>query len=76
MFDYIDPFTFLVSLGIGIFITYIVSPEPRVIYKYPTPSNAGKVTYVDDAGVCYKYKSIPVSCPADDTKVKTIEIQN
>jgi len=76
MFEYIDPFTFFVSLGIGIFITYIAAPKPKVIYKYPTPSNAGKVTYVDDAGVCYKYKSTQVECPSDPSKVKTIGDQN
>lgn len=73
MFEYIDPFTFLVSLGVGIFFSYIVSPQPKVIYKYPTPANSGKVTYVDDAGVCYKYKSTQVDCPSDTTKVKTID---
>lgn len=76
MFEYIDPFVFFISLGVGIFLTYLVSPNPKIIYKYPTPSNAGKITYVDDAGVCYKYKSTKVNCPSDKSQVKSIDIQN
>lgn len=76
MFEYIDPFIFFISLGIGIFISYIASPQPKIIYKYPTPSNSGKVTYVDDAGVCYKYKSTKVECPTDTSLIKTLDIQN
>lgn len=73
--DYIDPFAFLVSLGIGIFVTYVIRREPRIIIKYPTPENAGKITYVDDAGVCYRYKATEVECPKDKGKVKKIKIQ-
>jgi len=76
MFSYIDPYVFFLSLGIGIFFSYILSPQARIIYKYPTPSNAGKVTYVDDAGVCYKYKSTKVQCPADKSIIKNLDIQN
>lgn len=75
MFEYIDPFTFFVSLGIGIFITYIAAPQSKVIYKYPTLQNAGKVTYVDDAGVCYKYKATQVECPADKSNVQPMKTE-
>ena len=66
MFEkYIDPTIFLISLFIGIFLTYIITPPPKIVVKYPTPYNAGKITYIDDNKVCYKYKANKVSCPTD-----------
>lgn len=76
IFDKIDPFYFIISFGIGIFLSYIFVPEPKIVIQYPTPENAGKITYMDDAGVCYKYKAVKVNCPSDKNKLKKIEIQN
>lgn len=73
--DYIDPLVFLIALCVGLFYTYISTPAPTVVIKYPTPDNAGKITYVDDAGVCYRYQMKEVSCPADKSKVKIVPIQ-
>ncbi len=73
MFEFIDPFTFFISLGVGIFITYLVAPDQKVIYKYPNLTNAGKITYVDDAGVCYKYKATEIKCPSDMSNVQKIK---
>lgn len=67
--DYIDPFTFLIALCVGIFYVYTTTPPPKVIIKYPTPFNAGKITYVDDAGVCYRYAVDETRCPNDPKKV-------
>jgi len=72
--DYIDPWTFIVSFGIGVLIVYMLRKEPRIVIKYPTPENAGKVKYVDDVGVCYKYTAKEVPCPTDRS-AKTIEVQ-
>lgn len=73
--DYIDPFYFLVGLAVGLLYTYLTAPKPQIIFKYPTPDNAGNVTYVDDAGVCYRYKVTRQSCPADTSRVKEIPVQ-
>lgn len=75
IFEYIDPFVFLLALCVGLFYTYISAPAPKVVIKYPTPYNAGKVTYLDDAGVCYRYKIKEVACPIDKTKIKQVPIQ-
>lgn len=72
IFDYINPLIFFISLGIGIFIAYILHPGQTIVYKYPTPQNAGKISYVDDEGVCYKYHSTEVDPPSDMSNVKTI----
>ncbi len=75
LFDYIDPFVFLLSLCIGLFYTYITTPYPQLIIKYPTPFNAGKITYVDNNNVCYKYQIEQVNCPEDKSKIKKYQFQ-
>ena len=73
--EYIEMWPFIIALGLGLLFTYITTPYPRVVYKYPTPYNAGKITYVDEADVCYKYKVNKVTCPLDQSKIKHLELQ-
>lgn len=73
-FDYIDPFYFLMALCVGLLYTYITTPSAQVVVKYPTPLNAEQITYVDDAGVCYKYHVVPKSCPSDPSRIKKMPI--
>jgi len=75
LLDYIDPFIFLVALCVGLFYTYLSTPYPKIVIKYPTPFNAGKVTYVDDADVCYKYSVREVDCPEDKSTIKELKLQ-
>ena len=70
----IDPFYFCMALAVGLLYTYLTAPKPTVVIKYPTPYNAGKITYVDDAGVCYRYRVNPVDC--GNNEVKSFPIQN
>jgi len=66
MFDrFINPYVFIIAFIIGIFFVYINHPEPIIIYKYPNPDNAGKLTYQDKNKNCYKYESTEVKCPSD-----------
>lgn len=74
--DYFDPLYFFVALFIGLFYTYLTTPMPEVIIKYPTPDNAGNIIYKDRADVCYKYIAKPVPCPADKTKIKQLDLQH
>ena len=62
---FINPYVFIVSFAISIFIVYIIHPEPIVIYKHPNPENAGKYTYKNDDDNCYKYEANEVKCPSD-----------
>ena len=72
--DYIDPYVFTVALCIGLLFVYTTTPAPEIIIKYPTPHNAGKITYVDEAGVCYKYKVTDAACPADQSDIKKMPL--
>ena len=68
-FNYIDTFYFLVAFSIGLLFTYLTAPKPTVIIRYPTPENAGKVTYRDDADVCYKYHIKETGCNLDAKEI-------
>ncbi len=74
--DYIDPLWFFIALGVGLFISYIYAPPKRIVIKWPTPENAGKVIYKDEADVCYKYKAQEVTCPDNPDEIKRINIQH
>ena len=76
--DYINPLAFFIALAIGLFLTYIYSPPKKIIIKWPTPENAGKVIYRDSDNTesCYKYKANEVSCPEDKSEIKQTEIQD
>lgn len=79
MFDeflnYFDPMTFLLSLAIGLFYVYVSHPTPRIIYKYPTPFNVGKVTYIDENNTCYKYAIKEVDCPKNQSEITYFPVQ-
>ena len=70
--DYIDPLVFLIALFVGILYTYVTTPPPRVVIKYPTPFNIKDTVYIDDNDICYKYNIKEVSCPADKSQIKYI----
>jgi hypothetical protein len=66
---------FFISLAIGLLFAYLSSPEPTIIYVYPTPDNVGKVEYKDKADNCFQFEAIETKCPSDKSKIKTIPIQ-
>lgn len=70
MLSKIHPFYFLLSFAIGLLYCYLTHPKPDVIMKFPSPYNAGKITYKDNDDSCYKYKAEKVSCPLDSGLIK------
>ena len=59
----IIPFYVFLGLFIGFCIVYMLAPKPKIIIKTPNLTNCEDTSYVDDIGVCYKYKKIKVPCP-------------
>jgi hypothetical protein len=70
MLKNINPFYFFVSLAVGLFMVYIFNPPPQVVVKFPSPYNAGKITYKDKHDSCYIYRADKVSCPIDRSVIK------
>lgn len=69
-FDKIRPLYFLLAFTFGLFYCYLTKPTPKVVMKFPTPTNAGNITYKTEDGTCYKYKASKESCPIDKNLIK------
>lgn len=48
------------TLILGIFIGYSIASIPPARLIKPTVENAGKITYIDKFGVCYRYRAVPL----------------
>ena len=68
--DKIHPFYFFLALAVGLMYCYVTNPKPELVVKFPSPFNAGKVTYHDKSNACYKYKSDKITCPTDKSLIK------
>lgn len=69
-FDKIHPLAFFLAFAIGLLACYVTHPKPEVVIKFPSPYNAGKVTYKDKASTCFKFKADKVECPIDKNLIK------
>ena len=67
---------FLISLSIGIFMTYIFIPEKTIIYVYPTPDNENQIFFKDTTNNCFKFNSKEVNCPSESSLITSIPIQD
>lgn len=63
----IIPLYFVISLLCSFFILYISAPCPQIVIKYPNIKDDESQMYVDDKGVCYKYKKKEIKCPNQKT---------
>ncbi len=59
------PLFFFIAIFIGFLFVYVTSPPPKIVLKNPNPNNIDNITYIDDSGVCYKYKKEKIKCPLD-----------
>ena len=68
LFSKLNPYAFILSFCIGIFIVYLSEQPKKIIVKHPRP-NDEKTIYHDDEDNCYKYKTIEVQCPSDKSLI-------
>jgi hypothetical protein len=74
--NYISIPIFLVSFAVGLFIIYVLGPEMKKIYIYPSPENIDKVLFKDKADNCFHFDERIVDCPKDETLISKIPIQS
>jgi len=72
---YISLPIFLISFAIGLFCVYIIGPESKPIYVYPSPQNYMKTQYKDCSNQCFEFIPIENKCPINPLSVKIVPIQ-
>jgi len=76
LFNYISLPVFLISFAIGLFFVYILGPDKKTIYIYPSPETVGKVLFKDKADNCFTFEEEQVECPNDMSKISSLPIQS
>ena len=76
LLHYISIPVFIISFAIGLFFVYILGPEMKTIYVYPSPETVGKVVVKDKADNCFYYEEQQVECPADESLISIVPLQS
>ena len=75
IFNYISISVFLISFTIGLFFVYILGPETKTVYIYPSPENVDKILFKDKANNCFYFDEQEVECPKNESLISTIPLQ-
>jgi len=75
LLNYISLPIFFISFAIGLFFIYLMGPETKTIYIYPTPENVDKVLFKDKADNCFLFEQEVVECPKDQNLISKVPIQ-
>jgi hypothetical protein len=76
LLNYISLPVFLISFAIGLFFIYILGPEMKTIYIYPSPETIDKVLFKDKADNCFYFEEQFVECPKNENLISKIPIQD
>lgn len=68
--------TFVISLCIGLFLSYITLPPSQIVYVYPTPDNSNSIQYTDKNDICFRFDSVETVCPADNKLIREYPMQS
>jgi len=74
--NYISIPIFFISFAVGLFFVYVLGPDVKTIYIYPSPENVDKVLFKDKADNCFYFQEEIVECPQDSSLISTIPIQS
>jgi hypothetical protein len=74
--NYISIPAFLISFAIGLFFIYVLGPEMKTIFIYPSPENVNKVLFKDKADNCFYFDQLEVKCPGNETLISKIPMQS
>ena len=66
---------FILAFGVGMLYVYITEPPKKETVKFPTPFNAGSVTYRDTGKNCFVIRAQEVDCNEEGRPHKTQKLQ-
>ena len=66
---------FLISFAIGLFFIYVIGPEVKTIYIYPSPQNYSNTQYQDKSKQCFQFEPKETTCPINPFDIKTVPVQ-
>ena len=73
--DKLNPIYFFLAFAVGLFYCYITTPSPNIVLKFPSPINAGTVTYKDKDDNCFKYIATQEACDKRDIKPQPLSLE-
>ena len=73
--NYINIPLFLISFALGLFFVYILGPDIKTVYMYPSPSNYTKIQYKDNTDQCFNFTPTETKCPLNPFKIHTVPVQ-
>jgi hypothetical protein len=73
--NYISFPIFIISFVVGLLFIYLIGPEIKTVYIYPSPENVDKVLFKDKADNCFYFEQEVVECPKDQNLISKIPIQ-
>jgi hypothetical protein len=73
--NYISFPVFLISLAVGLFFVYVLGPETKTVYIYPSPENVDKILFKDKADNCFQLQQQEINCPSDISLLQKVPIQ-
>lgn len=76
MIDHFEFLPFLTGFMVGVVGILFWKEKPKVIVKYPHPSNVQNLIYRDPNGACYKYTSKEVDCDKNEATLAPYPLQD
>jgi hypothetical protein len=73
--NYISLPIFLISFTVGLLFIYLLGPEIKTVFIYPSPENVDKVLFKDKAQNCFYFEQEVVECPKDQNLISKIPMQ-
>lgn len=73
--NYISIPIFIISFIVGLIFAYLLGPEIKKIYIYPTPENTDKILFKDHANNCFYFDPKIIECPKDENLISNVPMQ-
>ena len=74
--EYISIPVFLLSFFVGLFFVYILGPEMKNVYIYPSPEIIDNVLFKDKVDNCFSFEQTEVKCPDSEENIFKVPIQS